>query len=183
MAASPESAPKTSKDFRRLSKLQAYDSEPKALNTARAWLENAKDLPPFDLGALGSLEVELPGGGGPQQFASMALRVYCEHFAGKERLYYRKTHKDGKESGKKSGKESGDGKDDKDSNEVLDFVQAVFLSVTKSSRVVTMAISAVSPVAEHIDLNDLGYLDITQCLLLVDGVLRWILTHRSQDMG
>lgn len=160
---------------------KAYDSEPKALNTARAWLENAKDLPPFDLGALGSLEVELPGGGGPQQFASMALRVYCEHFAGKERLYYRKTHKDGKESGKKSGKESGDGKDDKDSNEVLDFVQAVFLSVTKSSRVVTMAISAVSPVAEHIDLNDLGYLDITQCLLLVDGVLRWILTHRSQD--
>ena len=93
----------------------------------------------------------------------MALRVYCEHFAGKERLYYRKTHKD--------------------SNEVLDFVQAVFLSVTKSSRVATMAISAVSPVAEHIDLNDLGYLDITQCLLLVDGVLRWILTHRSQDMG
>lgn len=175
MAASPESAPKTSKDFRRLSKLQAYDSEPKALNTARAWLENAKDLPPFDLGALGSLEVELPGGGGPQQFASMALRVYCEHFAGKERLYYRKTHKDGKESG--------DRKDDKDSNEVLDFVQAVFLSVTKSSRVVTMAISAVSPVAEHIDLNDLGYLDITQCLLLADGVLRWILTHRSQDMG
>lgn len=152
---------------------KAYDSEPKALNTARAWLENAKDLPPFDLAALSSLEVELPGG--PQQFASMALRVYCEHFAGRERLYYRKTNKNGK------GKESSDGKDDKDSNEVLDFVQAVFLSVTKSSRVVTSAISAVSPVVEHIDLNDLGYLDITQCLLLVDGVLRWILAHRSQD--
>jgi hypothetical protein len=77
MAASPESAPKTSKDFRRLSKLQAYDSEPKALNTARAWLEDAKAIPPFDLGALGSIEVDLPGGGGPQQIASMALRVYC----------------------------------------------------------------------------------------------------------
>ena len=143
------------------------------MNTARAWLENAKDLPPFDLAALASLELDLPGG--PQHFASMALRVYCEHFAGKERLYYR-SDKDTKESIK----ESGDG-DDKDSNEVLDFVQAVFLSVTRSSRVVTMSISAVRPGAEHIDLNDSGYLDITQCLLLVDGVLRWILRQSSQD--
>lgn len=124
---------------------------------ARSWVETAaKDLPAFNIdghgghGDVGHIVSSM----GPQQFASLTLRIYCEHFAGKERLYYR-------------GPE-----------EVQDFIRVVFHSggITLSSRLVQMAMGAVVAVAEQIDLNNLGYLDITQCLLLADGVLRWILT-------
>ena len=120
---------------------------------ARSWVETAaKDLPAFNLDGHGhGVDISSMG---PQQFASLTLRIYCEHFAGKERLYYR-------------GPE-----------EVQDFIRVVFHSggITLSSRLVQMAMGAVVAVAEQIDLNNLGYLDITQCLLLADGVLRWILT-------
>lgn len=130
---------------------------------ARSWVETAaKDLPAFNIdghgghgghGDVGHIVSSM----GPQQFASLTLRIYCEHFAGKERLYYR-------------GPE-----------EVQDFIRVVFHSggITLSSRLVQMAMGAVAAVAEQIDLNNLGYLDITQCLLLADGVLRWILTTVS----
>eukprot|EP00434_Breviolum_minutum_P014231 symbB.v1.2.012550.t1/scaffold819.1/size162441/21 len=138
-------------------------AEPKALMAARSWVETAaKDLPAFNIdghgghgghGDVGHIVSSM----GPQQFASLTLRIYCEHFAGKERLYYR-------------GPE-----------EVQDFIRVVFHSggITLSSRLVQMAMGAVAAVAEQIDLNNLGYLDITQCLLLADGVLRWILTTVS----
>lgn len=126
---------------------------------ARSWVETAaKDLPAFNIdghgGHGGHGDVDIVSSMGPQQFASLTLRIYCEHFAGKERLYYR-------------GPE-----------EVQDFIRVVFHSggITLSSRLVQMAMGAVVAVAEQIDLNNLGYLDITQCLLLADGVLRWILT-------
>lgn len=49
--------------------LPTQPQEPKALATARSWVESAaKNLPPFE----GALEL------GPQQFASTALRVYCD---------------------------------------------------------------------------------------------------------
>jgi len=131
-------------------------AEPKALMAARSWVETAaKDLPAFNIdGHGGHGDVDIVSSMGPQQFASLTLRIYCEHFAGKERLYYR-------------GPE-----------EVQDFIRVVFHSggITLSSRLVQMAMGAVVAVAEQIDLNNLGYLDITQCLLLADGVLRWILT-------
>eukprot|EP00438_Fugacium_kawagutii_P032669 Skav216065 [mRNA] locus=scaffold2261:155190:164816:- [translate_table: standard] len=116
--------------------------EPKALATARSWVESAaKNLPLFE----GTLDL------GPQQFASMALRVYCEHFAGLQRLRFR------------------------DSEELQHFVR---LALTTTGALPAaqpqLALQAVTPLAEHIDLHGAGELDITQCLVLADGVLRWI---------
>ena len=97
----------------------------------------------------------LEGLGGSAEFAQMALQVYCQYFAGhghQGHLFYRGPR----------------------GHEAQDFIE-VFLKGAGTGEGTGLA-GAVVKVAEQIDLQNLGYLDITQCLLLADGVLRWILT-------
>eukprot|EP00439_Symbiodinium_sp_Y106_P082728 s1324_g22.t1 len=123
--------------------------EPKPIAAARAWVASVAHGLPF-LEPLSGSHLS-----SAESFAELALQVYLEQPSALQgKLFYRGERQ----------------------NEMESFLSALFqrasLALRQGQGLHPPASSLVLTVAEQIDLQGSGFLDVTQCLLLSDGLMR-----------